>query len=171
MNTRSIALLAAATIACAPISVLADPAPPAITAVYDSQCQAFLAKDYDAFGKTFSADYAGTMLDGKQQNHDQLIANLKAMPAGLSPAHCSFTYGTATQTGLVVTVDETQTVSGTYAAGGKTVGFVQLSHSSDTWSLAGGTPVQTASKELGNATIIDGKVAEQNGAITIPSTP
>jgi hypothetical protein len=149
-------------------SARADDTQSKIQAAYDAQCKAFLAKDGDAFAKTFDPKYAATDLDGKQQTLADTVNDVTASSPGITIATCTFTIRKLTVNGTTATVLATATAAGTVMQnGGASAPLSQIQETTDTWNVAG-APMETSSVETGLRATVDGKVVQEKGTLATP---
>jgi hypothetical protein len=139
-----------------------------IQAAYDAQCKAFIAKDGDAFQKTFDPKYVATDLDGKQQALADIVNEVTASSPGVTIATCAFTIRNVTVNGATATVLATATAAGTLLQnGGASAPVSQIQETTDTWNVAG-APMETSSVETGLRATEDGKVVQEKGTLSTP---
>ena len=146
----------------------ADDVQSAIQAAYDAQCKAFLAKDADAFQKTFDPKYQSTDLDGKHETLADIVNEVTASTPGITIATCTFNIRSMTVSGTTATVLATASATGTLTQnGGVSAPLSQIQETTDTWNVAG-APMETASVETGLRASVGGKVVQEKGALATP---
>jgi dihydrodipicolinate reductase len=146
----------------------ADDVQSKLQAAYDTQCKAFIAKDADAFKKTFDPKYSSTDLDGKHETLADIVDEVTAPTPGITVATCAFTIRKVTVNGTTATALVTATATGTVSQnGGASQPLVQVQETTDTWNVAG-TPMETTSVETGIRASVGGKVVQEKGAMSTP---
>ncbi len=129
----------------------ADDVQSKLQSAYDAQCKAFIAKDPDAFQKTFDPKYSSTDLDGKHETLADIVDEVTAPTPGIVVATCAFTIRRVTVTGATATALVTATATGTVSQnGGASQPLNQIQETTDTWNVAG-APMETSSVETGYA--------------------
>jgi hypothetical protein len=147
----------------------ADDTQSKIQAAYDAQCKAFIAKDGDAFQKTFDPKYTATDLDGKQQALADIVNEVTASTPGIAISTCTFTIRKVTVKGATATVLATATAAGTMTQnGGASAQVSQVQETTDTWNVAG-APLETSSVETGLRATVGGKVVQEKGTFATPT--
>jgi hypothetical protein len=161
-------LMVAAFVSCVALSwgtALAADTRSQVQAVYDAQCKAALAKDGEALQRTFSPDFVATDADGRWQTLSQIVALIKAPPAGWRVTACSFAIRNVAVENGMATVSVTRTVAGMIAQGIVSQPFAQIQDSTDIWDLKA-TPLETASTATAVRATLGDKVVDQRGTLS-----
>jgi hypothetical protein len=146
----------------------ADDVQSKLQAAYDTQCKAFIAKDADAFKKTFDPAYSSTDLDGKHETLADIVDEVTAPTPGITVTTCAFTIRKVTVNGTTATALVTATATGTVSQnGGAAQPLIQIQETTDTWNVAG-IPLETTSVETGLRATVGGKVVQQKGTLSTP---
>ena len=168
---RHFVIILAAGLALGPLAstgARADDVRSKIQAAYDAQCKAFIAKDGDAFQKSFDPKYIATDLDGKQQALADIVNEVTASSPGVTITTCAFTIRNVTVSGTTATVLATATATGTVTQnGGASSPLTQIQETTDTWNVAG-APLETTSLETGLRATVGGKVVQEKGTLSTP---
>jgi hypothetical protein len=144
----------------------ADDVQSKLQSAYDAQCKAFIAKDPDAFKKTFDPKYSSTDLDGKHETLADIVDEITAPTPGIVVATCTFTIRKVTVTGATATALVTATATGTVSQnGGASQPLNQIQETTDTWNVAG-APMETSSVETGVRATVGGKVVQEKGTLS-----
>jgi hypothetical protein len=139
-----------------------------IQAAYDAQCKAFIAKDGDAFAKTFDPKYQSTDLDGKHEALADIVSEVTASTPGITISSCEFKIRSLTVSGATATVLVTAIATGTLTQnGGVSAPLSQIQETTDTWNVAG-APMQLSAVETGLRATVGGKVVQEKGALASP---
>lgn len=165
----AIAILAAAVTGPAKADSAADLA--AIQLVYNNQCALALAGDFDGFAKTMTDDYQDTDANGKVENRDQMVADMKTALATVNLATCVISASNP-----VANADGSTTVSaaavqtGTAPMGSTTAPVVVNGTSTDVWVQQGGSWALKSSTEIEMTVTANGQVVQhEGGASPAPS--
>lgn len=166
---RYFVIILSAVFALAPVAARAgDDVRAKIQTAYDAQCKAFIAKDADAFQKTFDSKYQSTDLDGKHETLTDVVNQVTASTPGITIATCTFKIRSMTVTGTTATVLATATASGTLMQnGGASSPVSQIQETTDTWNVAG-APIQMSSVETGLRATVGTEVVQQKGTLATP---
>ena len=169
MGLKTSLLFVSAMVAVA-APVRAD-VPDAVTAAlskkYDLTCTAVMSgapADLDASFAAMSPDFVETMLSGKTQKRDEVIASAKQQMAIFKGKSCTNTIDSATQPDANTIIATASTkIEGTLQAPDAAHDVSVVGKSEDTWKNINGTWMETASKELRSLVKVDGKVVQDDG--------
>lgn len=165
----AIAILAIAVTEPAKADSAADLA--AIQAVYNNQCALALAGDFDSFAKTMTDDYKDIAPNGKIENRDQMVADMKMALQTVKLATCvvAASNPVANADGSV-TVNAASTQTGTAPMGSTTTPIVVNGTATDLWVQQGGSWVLKNSTEIESTVTANGQVVQhEGGASPAPS--
>ena len=150
-----------------PAAAKDDPNQTAIQAVYDATCTALKAGDVDTAAKSLAPEYTETDPDGKKQDRATLVPMMKAQLAQVTITGCATKISSIEKSGDVYVLNTEQTIDGTLAGQGTPIHAV--STQKDSWKLANGTWMETATVTTENTVSVNGNVVQHQGGAASPS--